>query len=67
MHLVHLEGGQVRQGLTDDVVQVVDDHLGVAGGVHGALQERRPRAQLGFLRQPYKTLTITLCIALSNF
>jgi hypothetical protein len=36
--------------LTNHVVEVVDDHLGVAGGVHRALQERRPRAQLRLLQ-----------------
>lgn len=37
--------------LTNHVVEVVDDHLGVVGGVHGALQERRPRAQLRLLSE----------------
>lgn len=36
--------------LTDEVMQVFDDHLGIVCGVDGALQERRPRAQLRFLQ-----------------
>lgn len=46
-----LEATGECRGLTDHVVQVVDDDLGVVGGVHGAAQERRPRAQLRFLDQ----------------
>lgn len=37
--------------LTDHVVQVVDDDLRVVAGIHGAVQEGRPRAELGFLQQ----------------
>lgn len=37
--------------LTDEILQVVNDDLRVVGGVHGALQERRPRAELSLLQQ----------------
>lgn len=45
-----IEGCKQKVALTDEVVKVVDDYFGVVGGVDGALQERRPRAQLRFLQ-----------------
>ncbi|CAG9560855.1 unnamed protein product [Danaus chrysippus] len=50
LNTLHTEmAGQSGRILTDEVVQVVDDHLRVVGGVHGPLQEGGPRAQLCFL------------------
>lgn len=41
---------QLSAFLTDQIVQVVNDHLCVVSGVHSALEERCPCAQFSFLQ-----------------